>query len=121
MIFTWNQKWQRMFDQGVDVSMSTNGHYAVEIIPEKACNFDNHCLIFETDDDINLKHSKLLKLHKHFGDAYINHLKSLLNNTGILTNKISKSINEVSQGCAVCKTNKKLSPSYSWFTKSNGF
>ena len=33
--------------------MSTNGHYAVEILPEKVCNFDSieHCLIFETDDD----------------------------------------------------------------------
>ena len=33
--------------------MSTNGHYAVEILPEKVYNFDSieHCLIYETDND----------------------------------------------------------------------
>ena len=45
------------------VFMSTNGHTAVEILPEKICNFDSieHCLIFETDDD---KHKKMFKTSK---------------------------------------------------------
>ena len=43
----------RMFDQDINVCMSTNGHYAVEILPEKVFNFDSteSCLIFETGDD----------------------------------------------------------------------
>ena len=64
--------------------MSTNGHYAVEILPEKVCNFDSieHCLIFENDDDKYKKRSKLVKLHKQFGHTAPNNLKSLLQNAG---------------------------------------
>ena len=43
----------RMFDLNINVIMSTNGPYAVDILPEKEWNFDliENCLIFETDDD----------------------------------------------------------------------
>ena len=53
------------FDQDINVCMTTNGHYAVEILSEKVCNFDSieHCLIFETDDDKYKKCSKPVKLH----------------------------------------------------------
>ena len=101
-----------MFGQNIDVSMSTNGHYAVEILPEKVCNFDSvsHCLIFEPDDDISKKRSKLLKLHKQFGHASINNLKSLLKNAGLLTSEISKLVNEICENCAICKTHQKPLP-----------
>ena len=43
--------------------MSTNGPYAVDILPEKEWNFDfiENCLIFETDDDQHKKNSKTSK------------------------------------------------------------
>ena len=70
----------KMFDEGIDVFVSTNGHYAANILPEKVCNFDSvdHCLIFEIDDNNNTKHSKILKLHKQFGHASSNNFKNLL-------------------------------------------
>ena len=57
-----------MFDPDINVCISTNGHYAVEILPEKVCNFDSieHYLIFRTDDDKYKKRSRLVKLHKQF-------------------------------------------------------
>ena len=102
----------RMFDEDINVCMSTNGHYAVNILPDKVCNFNsiNHCLIFENDDDINKKRSKLLKLHKQFGHASSNNLKSLLKNAGLLTTEISKLVDEINLKCVICKTHKKPSP-----------
>ena len=78
-----------MFDEDTDVCVSTNGHYSVNILPEKVCNFD-HCLIFEIDDNDNTKRSKILKLHKQFGRASSNNLKNLLKNVGLLTIEIPK-------------------------------
>ena len=42
-----------MFGQDINMCMPTNGHYAVELLREKLCNFDSieFCLIFETHDD----------------------------------------------------------------------
>ena len=39
----------KMFGKDIDICISTNGHYGVNILPEKVCNFDSvdHCLIFE--------------------------------------------------------------------------
>ena len=53
----------RMFDLNINVIMSTNGPYAVDILPEKEWNFDliENCLIFETDDDQHKKNSKTSK------------------------------------------------------------
>ena len=71
--------------------MPTNGHYAVEILLEKVCNFDSieHCLIFETDDNKYKKRSKLVKLHKQFGHASPNDLRNLLKNAGLFSTEIS--------------------------------
>ena len=72
-----DEKFQ-MFGQDINVCMSTNGHYAVEILQEKVCNFDSieRCLIFEIDDDKYKKRSRLAKLHKQFGHAS-NNLRNL--------------------------------------------
>ena len=101
-----------MFDEYIDVCVSTNGHYAVNILPEKVCNFDSvdHCLIFEIDDNNNTKRSKILKLHKQFGHASSNNLKNLLKNAGLLTIEISKLVDEISKNCVICNTHKKPSP-----------
>ena len=44
----------RMFNEDIDICLPSNRHYTVEILPKKACNYDNieQVLIFE-DDDIN--------------------------------------------------------------------
>ena len=102
----------KMFEDDIDVWVSTNGHYAVNISPEKVCDFDSvdHCLIFEIDDNNNTKRSKILKLHKQFGHASSNNLKNLLKNAGLLTIEISKVVDEISKNCVICKTHKKPSP-----------
>ena len=102
----------KMFDKDIDVCVSTNGHYAVNILPEKVGNFDSvdHYLIFEIDDNNNTKRSKILKLHKHSGHASSNNLKNLLKNAGLLTIEISKVLDEISKNCVICKTHKKPSP-----------
>ena len=81
----------KMFEEDIDVCVSTNGHYAANILPEKVCNFDSvdHCLIFEIDDNKNTKRPKILKLHKQFGHPPSNNLKNLLQNAGLLTIEIS--------------------------------
>ena len=68
----------RMFNQDVKVNLSSNGHYAVEIPPQEVYNFDNieNVLIFKKNDDKKKNRSKLVKLHKEFGHASSNNLKS---------------------------------------------
>ena len=105
-----DEKFQ-MFGQDINVCMSTNGHYAVEILQEKVCNFDSieRCLIFEIDDDKYKKRSRLAKLHKQFGHAS-NNLRNLLKNAGLFFTEIPKLINVVCDNCIICKTHKKPPP-----------
>ena len=109
-INTKDEKFQ-MLGQDINVCMSTNGHYAVEILPKNICNFDSieHCLIFEIDDDKCKKRSKLAKLHKQFGHAS-NILRNLLKNAGLFFTEIPKLINVVCDNCISCKTHKKFPP-----------
>ena len=102
----------KMFNEDIDVHYSSNGHYAVRILPEKVCNFNDgeHVLIFENDDSIKKKKAKLIKLHKQFGHASSNNLKSLIKNAGHLNEEISNLIDEVSLNCDICKKYKKVSP-----------
>ena len=102
----------RMFNQDVKVNLSSNGHYAVEILPEEVCNFDNvECvLVFEENDNIKKKRSKLVKLHKQFGHASSNNLKNLMRKAGCLNDEISKLVSEICDNCDICKKYKKASP-----------
>ena len=67
-------------------------------------------LIFENDDSIKKKKAKLIKLHKQFGHASSNNLKSLIKNAGYLNDEISNLIDEISLNCDICKQYKKVSP-----------
>ena len=67
-------------------------------------------LIFENDDSIKKKKAKLIKLHKQFGHASANNLKSLIKNAGYLNDEISNLIDEISLNCDICKQYKKASP-----------
>ena len=42
----------KMFDEDMEVTASSNGHYAINILPDETCNFDNieQVLIFEEDE-----------------------------------------------------------------------
>ena len=102
----------KMFNEDVDIHYSSNGHYAVRILPEKVFNFNDieHVLIFENDDSIKKKKEKLIKLHKQFGHASSNNLKSLIKNAGYLNDEISNLIDEISLNCDICKQYKKVSP-----------
>ena len=88
----------KMFHEDVDIHYSSNGHYAVRILPEKVCNFNDieHVLIFENGDSIKKKKAKLIKLHKEFGHASSINLKGLIKNAGYLKDEISNLIDEIS-------------------------
>ena len=55
-------------------------------------------------------HSKLVKLHKQFGNASPTNLRNLLKIAGFFSTEISELINEVCDNSIVCKTHKKPPP-----------
>ena len=61
----------KIFNEDMEVTTSNNGHYAINILPDKTCNFDNieQVLIFEEDESDKSKIQKINKLHKQFGHA----------------------------------------------------
>ena len=61
----------RMFNEDVDITTSYNGHYAISILPEENCNFNDieQVLIFEEDETDKSKFQNIVKLHKQFGHA----------------------------------------------------
>ena len=87
----------RMSNEDIDMCLSSNRHYAVEILPKKVCNFDNikHVLIFEDDDNNKKNHSKLIKLYMQFGHASSNNLKNLLKNAGYTDKEVYKMVDEI--------------------------
>ena len=60
-----------MFNEDVDITTSYNGHYAISLLPEESCNFNEieQVLIFEEDETDKSKFQKTVKLHKQFGHA----------------------------------------------------
>ena len=58
-----------MFNEDMEITTYNNGHYAINILPDKTCNFGNieQVLTFEEDER---KYRKLL--------SYINNLVMLL-------------------------------------------
>ena len=61
-----------MLNKDMEVTTSNNGHYAMNILPDKTCNFDNieQVLISKKMKVIKVKYRKLLD--------YINNLVMLL-------------------------------------------
>ena len=70
--------------------------YAIIILPDETCNFDNieQVLIFEEDESDKSKIQKIIKLHKQFSHASRN-LEKLLKRTGIPLSNINDIINKV--------------------------
>ena len=61
----------KMFNEDMEVTTSNNGHYAIIILPDETCNFDNieQVWIFEEDESDKSKIQEIIKLHKQFSHA----------------------------------------------------
>ena len=91
--------------------MSSNGHYAVKVIPEKTLHFYQieKVLIFEECDDQAMK-NKIEKLHRQFGHATSENMRRLFANAEKLNEQISHMIDVVTSDCKTCKLYKKPVP-----------
>ena len=70
----------KMFNEDMEVTTSNIGHYAINILPNDTCNFDNikQVLIFEEDESGKSRTQKITKLHKQFGHAFSINFANLL-------------------------------------------
>ena len=89
----------KMFNEDMEVTTSSNRLFAINILPDKTCNFDNieQVLIFEEDESDKSKIQKIIKLHKQFGHASSRNLENLLKQAGIPLSNISDIINKYKQ------------------------
>ena len=96
----------------MEVKASSNGHYAISILPTKTCNFENieQVLIFEEDESDKSKIQKIIKLHKQFGHASSKNSENLLKRADIPVSNISDIINKVVSHCKTCQQYKKTIP-----------
>ena len=83
-----------VFDEDIDIKLSSNGHYAIDILPTNIYSFNdvNEVLIFENCRSEFEKIKVLTKIHKQFGLASIENMRRLLNNTSLLNLETSKLI-----------------------------
>ena len=102
----------KMFNEDVEVTTSNNGHYAINILPDEICNFDDieQVLIFEDDETEKSKIQKVIKLHKQFGHASSRNLENLLKRAGIPMSNLTDIIDKVVSHCKTCQRYKKPIP-----------
>ena len=102
----------KMFNEDMEVTASNNGHYAINILPDETCNFDNieEVLIFEEDESDKSKIQKIIKLHKQFGHASSKDLENLLKRAAIPLPNINDIIKKVVVHCKTCQQYKKPVP-----------
>ena len=93
-----------MFDEDIDIKLSPNGHYAIDILPTDIYSFNdvNEVLIFQNCRSKFGKIKVLTKIHKQFGHASTENMRSLLNNAGLLNSETSKLIEKVYNSCKTC-------------------
>ena len=86
----------------MEVTNFNNRHCAINILPDKTCNFDNieQVSIFEKDESDQIKIRKIIKLQKQFGHGSSRNLGNLLKRAGI---PLSNSINKVVSHCKMCQ------------------
>ena len=70
----------KTFNEDMEVTTSNIGHYAINILPNDTCNFDNikQVLIFEEDESGKSKIQKITKLHKQFGHDFFNKFRKFI-------------------------------------------
>ena len=98
-----------MFNEDMELTASSKGHYAINIFPDKTCNFNHieQVLVFEEDEtDIQ----KIVKLHKQFGHASSRNLGNLLKRAGMPLSNVSDIINKVVSHCKAFQQYKKAFP-----------
>ena len=80
-----------MFNKDMEVTTSNNGHYAMNILPDKTCNFDNieQVLICEEHESDKSKIQKIIRLHKQFRHASSRNIDNLLKRTCIPLSNIN--------------------------------
>ena len=64
----------------MEVTNSSNRYYAINILADKTCNFDNieQVLISKEDENDKSTIQKIIKLHKQFGHDSSRKLENLL-------------------------------------------
>ncbi|XP_077974967.1 uncharacterized protein LOC144430759 [Styela clava] len=101
-----------MLKQDLKLHLSTNGHYAVDILPkmkaEVGCR--NEILASESTGHKEFGKAEITKLHKQFGHASQDKLKKLIQNAGKWNADLSSLIEETVSDCEICKVYKKPSP-----------
>ena len=102
-----------MFDQDIQLHLSINGHYAVEILRKNKIN-SNECenvLMFDINTNQKSKIKCMDKIHKQFGHASAENLKRLFQNAGKLNSaEITSLIDATVKKCKTCKVYKKPKP-----------
>ena len=93
-----------MFDEDIDIKLSRNGHYAIDILPTDIYSFNdvNEVLIFQNCTSKFGKIKVLTKNPKQFGHTPTENMKGLLNNAGLLNSETSKLIEKVYNSCKTC-------------------
>ena len=101
-----------MFDQDIQLHLSTNGHYAVEILPKNEVN-SNECetvLMFDINTSQQSKIKCMDKIHKQFGHASAENLKRLFKIAGKLNSEITSLVDVAVKKRKTCRVYKKPNP-----------
>ena len=98
-----------IFNKDINISTSASGHYAISILPDETCKFDDikEVWIFQQDENDDSKFRRLLNSAKKFGHASANNLENLFQQAGLLISDKSDMINKVFIHSNTCKLYKK--------------
>ena len=78
----------KMFDKSIDVKVSSNGHYAIDILQKNVLNFHEteQVLVLENYKSKSEKTKALMKINLQFGYASSVSMKGLLKQANLLNN-----------------------------------
>ena len=101
-----------MFDQDIQLHLSTNGHYAVEILSKSLMNSTEceNMVMFDINTNQQSKIKCMDKIHKQSGHALAGNLKRLFKNAGKLNSEITSLIDATVEKCKKCNVYKKPNP-----------
>ena len=90
-----------MNNKEVNLQTTSNGHYLLPLL--KVGITPNVYLLESTEGNKKEKFKLMKKLHYQFGHPRSHRLKSLLKNAGITDEEYDQCIDEISEGCEICK------------------
>ena len=85
----------------VNLQTTSNGHYLLPLL--KVGITPNVYLLESTEGNKKEKLKLMNKLHYQFGHPRSQRLKGLLKNAGITDEEYDQCIDEISEGCEICK------------------